>query len=73
MYVAENWQLERRQDGAVLVRVPSNGTFGIELPDAVFAFRAGDPQYAFWQQVLNERNVPRAPSESAEAMSHSGH
>jgi hypothetical protein len=60
MFVAENWQLERRNDGAVLVRVPSTGTFGIELPDAVFAFRAGDPQYAFWQQLLKERKEPPA-------------
>ena len=59
MFVAENWQLERRQDGAVLVRVPSTGTFGDTLPDAVFAFRAGDPQYAFWQQVLVERTSPK--------------
>ncbi len=55
---AENWQLELRGDGAVLVRVPSSGTYGRRLPDAVFAFRIGDPQYDFWQRQLTQRRQP---------------
>lgn len=37
-----------REDGTVLVRVPSNDPSGRPLPDAVFTFRRGDPQYDYW-------------------------
>jgi len=60
MYLVSNWHIERRGDGAVLVRVPSTGTFGPDLPDAVFAFRAGDPQYDFWRQQLDKREPPQS-------------
>jgi hypothetical protein len=43
-------QLERRPDGALLVRVPSQRQHSPPLPDAVFTFRAGDPQFDFWHQ-----------------------
>jgi hypothetical protein len=46
--------LERRSDGAIVVRVPSRPTAGSLLPEAVFAFRAGDPQFAFWQQQFSQ-------------------
>ncbi|MBI2825176.1 MAG: hypothetical protein HYX69_10865 [Planctomycetia bacterium] len=55
MIVAENWNLMRREDGAVLVRVPSTGAFAAGLPDAVFTFRAGDPQYQFWHDEWKRR------------------
>lgn len=55
MLVFPDWQVERRGDGAVVVRVPSTRTFAPDLPDAVFAFRAGDPQYDFWRRQLVER------------------
>ena len=45
-------KIQRRKDGALLVRVPSAERNGNRLPDAVFSFRAGDPQYAFWAEVL---------------------
>jgi hypothetical protein len=51
----DNWQLERRPDGAVVVRVPSRSRNGDQLPDAVFSFRHGDPQYRFWDAQLRER------------------
>lgn len=54
---ANGWQLERRSDGAVLVRVPSRKREGHGLPDAVFAFRSGDPQYTYWEQRLREQEV----------------
>lgn len=47
-------EVERRNDGAVLVRVRSLDKQGHPLPDAVFAFRAGDPQYGFWENRLLE-------------------
>jgi hypothetical protein len=47
-----SWNVERRQDGAVLVRVHSRVVNGCALPDAVFAFRSGDPQFAFWDEQL---------------------
>ncbi|MEX0678628.1 MAG: hypothetical protein WD063_16225 [Pirellulales bacterium] len=55
------WDIERRADGAVLVRVPSRVVEGRALPDAVFAFRAGDPQYAFWNAQLRSRQVLAPP------------
>jgi hypothetical protein len=42
--------IERRADGAVLVRVPSSSSHYPPLPDAVFTFRAGDPQFDYWHQ-----------------------
>jgi hypothetical protein len=51
------FELERRADGAVLVRVPSRVVDGRALPDAVFAFRAGDPQFTYWDAQLRSREV----------------
>ena len=44
----ERLSIEQRHDGAILVRVKSEGTEGSRLPDAVFSFRCGDPQYSYW-------------------------
>ncbi len=46
----DNCKIERRSDGVLLVRVPSENRNGQTLPDAVFSFRAGDPQYKMWEQ-----------------------
>jgi len=40
--------VERYGDGTVLVRVHSCDRSGRKLPDAVFTFRLGDPQYTYW-------------------------
>lgn len=48
----DRWALARRGDGAVLVRVASWLKEGSRLPDAVFAFREGDPQFSFWNEKL---------------------
>ena len=40
--------IEKRGDGTVVVRVRSEGPEESRLPDAVFSFRNGDPQYAYW-------------------------
>lgn len=53
----ERWEVERRHDGAVLVRVQSRAVNGRALPDAVFAFRVGDPQFSFWEEQLKLREV----------------
>jgi len=53
----ESWDVEEREDGAVLVRVHSYDNTGKRLPDAVFAFRAGDPQYKFWEKKLQEHKA----------------
>ena len=55
----DSWDIEGRSDGAVLVRVHSTEREGQRLPDAVFTFRRGDPQYDYWEGKLRERNVPR--------------
>jgi hypothetical protein len=52
MHDHEAWRVERRSDGAVVVRVPSCTTVGEAVPEAVFAFRNGDPQYSYWEQRL---------------------
>ena len=41
-------RIEQRSDGALVVRVRSAGEGEASLPDAVFSFRCGDPQYAYW-------------------------
>jgi hypothetical protein len=45
------WILESRADGVILVRIPSRPGPN-RLPDAVFTFRPGDPQYRRWEQRL---------------------
>jgi hypothetical protein len=55
-----NWIVERRpQDGAILVRVPAArpDSSGGKLPDAVFSFRDGDPQYRLWSERLELRTA----------------
>jgi hypothetical protein len=49
------YKLERRPDGAVVVRVRSAPNNGHTLPEAVFAFRAGDPQFQYWNDQLRSR------------------
>jgi hypothetical protein len=51
----DSWDIERRSDGAILVRVHSCNRQGHQLPDAVFAFRIGDPQYDYWARKLRDR------------------
>lgn len=49
------WKIDRRNDGVLLVRIPSEQHNGETLPDAVFSFRAGDPQYKLWEQRYQEQ------------------
>jgi hypothetical protein len=49
---ADALSIERRHDGAVLVRVRSRERNGSRPPDAVFAFRVGDPQFRYWDERL---------------------
>jgi hypothetical protein len=58
--VPNTCDVERYGDGTVLVRVHSNDASGRTLPDAVFTFRFGDPQYGYW----SARAVP-ADTQSA--------
>jgi hypothetical protein len=53
----ESMDIERCRDGAVLVRVHSFDRNGRRLPDAVFTFRAGDPQYGYWEEQLLNRQA----------------
>ena len=56
--------VERRSDGAIVVRVRSEGPEESRLPDAVFSFRNGDPQYAYWLKRLSAPAAPRPGSSS---------
>jgi len=49
--------IERRVDGTVVVRVHSRVIDGRALPDAVFSFHAGDPQYNYWDSLLRSREI----------------
>jgi len=51
--------VEKRSDGTVVVRVRSEGPEESRLPDAVFSFRNGDPQYAYWLSRLSNA-APKA-------------
>ena len=44
----ERISIEKRSDETLVVRVRSEGPEGRRLPDAVFSFRCGDPQYSYW-------------------------
>ena len=50
--------IEKRSDGTIVVRVRSAGPEESRLPDAVFSFRNGDPQYAYWLSRLAATNRP---------------
>jgi len=50
--------VQRRGDGAVLVRVRSKDRPGGRLPDAVFTFWLGDPQYEYWESQLGAGPTP---------------
>jgi len=52
--------IEKRRDGAIVVRVRSEGPEESRLPDAVFSFRNGDPQYAYWLSRLATQAADRA-------------
>jgi hypothetical protein len=54
----ERLSIEKRGDGAILVRVKSAGPEAARLPDAVFSFRCGDPQYAYWLGRLTKHAEP---------------
>lgn len=45
-----------RGEGVLIVRVHSTDSDGIPLPDAVFTFRPGEPQYESWRRIYNECN-----------------
>ena len=47
--------LERRPDGAIVVRVPvAEPRPIVRCPMRCLPFRAGDPQFAFWQQQFSQ-------------------
>jgi hypothetical protein len=47
--------IQKRDDGTLLVRIQSAGEERNRLPDAVFSFRCGDPQYAYWLSRLQQQ------------------
>lgn len=51
-----SWDVERRDDGTILVRMHSTDRQGKPLPDAVFTFRKGDPQYEYWDKQEKQSN-----------------
>ena len=51
----ENYTIERKPNGVLLVHVHSCDADGQPLPDAVFTFRPNDPQYEIWARRLAEQ------------------
>ncbi|MEN6458708.1 MAG: hypothetical protein ABFC63_07235 [Thermoguttaceae bacterium] len=51
----QSWDVEGASNGVVLVRVHSCNRQGRRLPDAVFTFRKGEPQYDYWRRQLLAR------------------
>jgi len=49
--------IETRAEGLLIVRVRSQQNTDNPLPDAVFSFRPGDPQYQQWEQRLNRQSA----------------
>ena len=45
--------VERRNADTLLVRMRSFDRQGRPLPDAVFTFRKGEPQYEHWERQAN--------------------
>ena len=56
---ADRLTIMRRGD-AIVVRVRSEGSETERLPDAVFSFRCGDPQYAYWASRVTPGDDPAA-------------
>jgi hypothetical protein len=59
----DSYSLQRRGDGAVIVRVASRDRGPETLPEAVFTFRFGDPQFQYWEQVLLSREAGQLSDE----------
>ena len=51
----ENYTIECRPNGVLLVHVHSCDPDGRPLPDAVFTFRPNDPQYEIWLKRFGEQ------------------
>jgi hypothetical protein len=47
--------VQKRSDGSIVVRIQSAGDERNRLPDAVFSFRCGDPQYDYWLRRLKQQ------------------
>ncbi|MCC7085454.1 MAG: hypothetical protein IT427_10645 [Pirellulales bacterium] len=52
--LAPEFSIERRPNGVLLVRIPSRRDCANPLPDAVFTFRIGDPQYDYWKRQATQ-------------------
>jgi hypothetical protein len=57
-----SWDIDRLKDGSLLVRMHSVDRQGRPLPDAVFTFRKGEPQYEHWErQAKKSANKTKSP------------
>lgn len=54
---SSHYEIERKRNGVLLVRVHSWDAYGVPLPDAVFTFRPGEPQYEQWQKRAVEKDM----------------
>ena len=50
-------EVQRGAEGVLLVRVRADRPAQEPLPDAVFSFRIGDPQYSYWLERLLENEI----------------
>ena len=61
---SETCRIELLAGGVLLVRVLSGMFNGKQLPDAVFTFRSGDPQYDRWMKAYLEQTPENTSNES---------
>lgn len=61
----QNYFIELLKGNVLKVRIPSKPFQGVPIPDAVFTFRMGDPQYEIWIRRYSEqqKNLQNAPNE----------
>jgi len=52
---SESYHIELRPGNVLLVRIPSPPFRGHPMPDAVFTFHVGDPQYDLWAKRYEEQ------------------
>lgn len=53
----ESYNIKQRKGNVLIVRVFSKPFRGQEIPDTVFTFRPGDPQYELWNKRYIEQTT----------------
>ncbi len=63
----ESYAIERPNRAVLIVRMRSKPRGGVQLPDASFTFRYGDPQYDLWERRYWEQRQRREEEAARES------